>query len=293
MPPISPLDYDTRTAQEGAFCLKKFDGMLFCTDLDGTLLADDKTISKENMDAMAYFKSEGGLFTFITGRVPQTSQEIYRAVRPNAPYGCVNGGGIYDPIAERFLWKMILPREALALVREVDHNLPEIGIQLNTAEHIYFNKDNETMVAFRRSTGVENLTCHYEEVQEPILKVLFGHPSSAQIARLMELLHRHPDADRYDFIRSEQALYEILPKGVSKGAALCKMAELLGVDINRTIAIGDYNNDISMIRAAKLGIAVENAVEEAKAAADYVTVHHSESAIARIVDLLDRGILTL
>lgn len=273
--------------------MKKFDGMLFCTDLDGTLLAKDKTISKENMDAMEYFKSEGGRFTFITGRVPQTSQGIYRAVRPNAPYGCVNGGGIYDPIAETFLWKMILPREALALVREVDRCLPEIGIQVNTEEHIYFNKDNATMAAFRKGTGVPNLTCHYEEVEEPILKVLFGHPQNEQIEQLAALLQRHPDAARYDFIRSERTLYEILPKGVSKGAALLKMAELLGIDANKTIAIGDYNNDISMIRCAKLGIAVANAVDEAKAAADYIAVSHNESAIAHVVDLLDRGVLML
>ena len=50
--------------------------MLFCTDLDGTLYNDEKTVSKQNLDAIEYFKSEGGLFTFITGRVPATSKDI-------------------------------------------------------------------------------------------------------------------------------------------------------------------------------------------------------------------------
>ena len=74
----------------------KFDGILICTDLDGTLLGSDRKISKENIEAIEYFKSEGGLFTFITGRMPCLVNDIYNAIKPNAPFGCINGGGIYD-----------------------------------------------------------------------------------------------------------------------------------------------------------------------------------------------------
>ena len=63
--------------------------------------------------------------------------------------------------------------------------------------------------------------------------------------------------------------------------------------MEKTIAIGDYNNDVSMIRAAHLGVAVANAVPEAKAAADLITVSNDESAIARIIYALDRGEITL
>lgn len=107
---------------------------------------------------------------------------------------------------------------------------------------------------------------------------------------LIELLRSHPRAEEFDFIRSEKILYEILPKGVSKGALLCKMAQLLGIEMKHTVAVGDYNNDISMVRAAGIGFAVANGVPEVKAAADHVTVSNEEHAIARIVEELDRGI---
>ena len=58
----------------------KFDGILICTDLDGTLLRKDKSVSKENIEAIEYFKKEGGLFTFVTGRMPYTSKIIYEKV---------------------------------------------------------------------------------------------------------------------------------------------------------------------------------------------------------------------
>ncbi len=268
--------------------MKKFEGMLFCTDLDGTLYATDKTVSKENLDAIEYFKSEGGLFTFITGRPSQISGHINKLIKPNAPYGCLNGGGIYDPVTGTYRWKMTLPREMLELVRAVDEKLPEIGIQLNTEKEIYFNKDNPTMTWFRQVTRLPMISCHFEAVQEPVLKVVFGHEEDEQILALRDLLNHHPDAARYDFIRSERTLYEILPKGASKGMVLGKMAELLGISPDKTIAVGDYNNDISMVKAAKLGFAVANAVPEVKAVADCLTVSNDESAIAAIVDMLDR-----
>lgn len=269
--------------------MKKFEGILFCTDLDGTLYRDDKSVSRENLDAIEYFKSEGGLFTFITGRPPVTAVDICNRIHPNAPYGCFNGGAIYDPEKGEYLWSMELPEDVIELVREVDTRLPEIGIQYNTRKAVYFNKDNGALQHFRAVTGLENLSCHYSEVPEKAVKIIFAHLEEEPMNAVMKLLQSHPRAGEFDFIRSEKILYEILPKGVSKGTVLCKMAQLLGIEIKNTVAVGDYNNDISMIRAAGRGFAVANAVPEAKEAADYITVSNNEHAIAAIIDGLDQN----
>ena len=268
--------------------MKKFDGLLFCTDLDGTLYDSNKVVSERNLQAIEYFKAEGGLFTFITGRVPITSAEMCEIIKPNAPYGCINGGGIYDAVKGKYLWNVFLPEEVMELVRVVDKNLPEVGIQFNTEKEIYFNKDNAAMVRFREITGVPNISCHYEDVEEPVLKVVFAHHDPSQIEKLKELLASQPNAKFVDFIHSEKTLYEILPKGISKGAVLCKMADFVGIDQNKTIAVGDYYNDISMIKTAKCGIAVANAVDEVKAVADYVTVSNNEDAIAVIIEGIEQ-----
>ena len=267
--------------------LGKFSGLLFCTDLDGTLYSDDKTVSKENLDAIEYFKSEGGLFTFITGRVPQTSVHICNTIKPNAPFGCFNGGAVYDPVTEKYLYTILLPKEASELIDFVDRNLPEIGIQLTTEENAYFLKDSSAFVLFRELTGLPFLAADFDEEKEPVLRVAFAHTDGEKMDELIRLLESHPKSKDFDLIRSEKIYYEILPKGVSKGLALTKIAELLGIDPKNTIAVGDYNNDISMIKAAGIGFAVENAVEEAKAAADFITVSNNDSAIAAIVNYLD------
>ncbi len=269
----------------------KFDGILFCTDLDGTLLRRDKTVSPENREAIEYFKREGGRFTFITGRMPYYAYETYEMVQPNAPIGCVNGGGVYDYAEGKYLWTLPLSTEVVPLLEAVDREMPGVGLQVVGFYHSYFCKDNETMVRFRASTRLPDLTCDYHDVPEEIGKIIFGSDDGEEILRLERLLRSHPMAEEFEFIRSERTLFEILPKGSGKATAFSRIVELLGVDPRRTVAIGDYNNDVSMLRAAGLGVAVANACAEAKEAADHVTVSNEEHAIARVIEDIEKGIL--
>ena len=261
----------------------KFDGILLCTDLDGTLFRDDKTVSDENIEAIEYFKNEGGYFTFITGRMPFYAKYVADIVKPNAPVGCVNGGGIYDYSKGEYLWTALMPDNVTELVKCVDESFPGVGIQVNTYNRVYFCKDNETMVIYRRRTKAENIVRRYYEVEEPVAKIVFGSESEEDIDGIALMLKNHPLANEFEFIRSEKTLYEILPGGIGKGTSITNIASLLNIDINNTVAIGDYDNDISMFKSAGTGIAVANACEEAKKAADYITVSNEEHAIARVI----------
>ena len=271
--------------------MKRFEGVLICSDLDGTLLRSNHEISDENVRAIQYFKDNGGLFTFVTGRMPFFVSDIWSRVRPNAPFGCINGGGIYDWEQRKYLYAAELPKEALLLAEEVDRRLDGIGIQINTLEHVYFCRENPSMQDFRAATGVPNLQAPIRGVSEPMAKILFGDRREEMIARLAQILSEHPLADHFDFIRSEKTLYEILPKGTNKGVVLPKLCELLPQRPRLTIAVGDYHNDIPMLRGADIGIAVSNAHPDVLAIADRVTVSNNEHAIAQIIRNLESGIL--
>ena len=271
-----------------SFKMGIFDGILICTDLDGTLLKNDKSISTENIEAIEYFKEEGGIFTFVTGRMPFFVSDICEIVKPNGPFGCINGGGLYDYNKNEYIWTAEMSDKVIELVRLIDVKFPDVGFHVNTYNKTYFCKDNREMEHFRKVTNAPKLVCDYENVGEPIAKFVFGIESDDVIEAVNEALCEHPLADEFDFIRSEKTLFEILPKGIDKGKSIEKLCEYLNIDRARTIAVGDYNNDISMLKAAKIGIAVANACDEAIAAADYVTVSNEEDAIAKIIyDLKD------
>ena len=268
----------------------KFSGILICTDLDGTLFRKDKSISEENKKAIEYFKSEGGLFTFVTGRLPYYSKTAYDAVMPNAPFGCINGGGVYDGVTGEYVWACELPREALTLVEYIDRAFPEVGIQICCHRRTYFAKENALMEKFRGITGLPNLTSHYRDVAEPIAKVLFGTEDEEEMAGIARALAEHPLAADFGFIRSERTLYEILPKGINKGVALTKLSEHLGIEPGKTVAIGDYDNDVGMFLAAGLGVAVKNASLSALAAADLVLPRsNEEDAVAYLIYGIESG----
>lgn len=267
----------------------KFEGYLICSDLDGTLFRKDKTISNENKAAIRYFQKEGGIFTFITGRMPYYATRAYELVNPNGPVGCVNGGALYDYETQKYLWTQELSPEAAELVAVIDAQHPDVGIQMVGFDHTYFCKYNDTMVNFRKATNLPDLRCDYNHVPETIAKVLFGTEEDEKIRAIERTLRSHPKAENYGFIRSQHNLFEILPKGIGKGNAVAKLVELLGLDPEKTVAIGDYDNDISMFQAVKLGVAVANACPAALAAADHVTVSNEDHAIAKIIYQLDRG----
>ena len=106
----------------------KFEGVLICTDLDGTLLKNDKTISHENIEAIEYFKHEGGYFTFVTGRMPFFVSYVLDTIKPNAPFGCVNGAGIFDWGKEDYVCMADMPHSVIELVKYIDDNFPDVGI---------------------------------------------------------------------------------------------------------------------------------------------------------------------
>ncbi len=267
----------------------KFDGILICTDLDGTLFSSDKTISKENVNAIEYFQNEGGYFTFITGRMPFFVSDVTDFVKPNAPFGCVNGAGLYDFYKQEYVWTCVMDDKVVELLREIDEKIPTAAFQVNTFEHVYFCKENDVMKEFRRLTGLENLVCDYNNSPEPIAKIVFGCETEEEMLKIKALKDSHPAGAGFDYVRSEEYLCEYLTRGINKGTSIEKLCEYLGVDRRKTVAIGDYNNDIPMFHTAQIGIAVSNASEDALKAADCVTVSNDENAIAKVISDIEDG----
>ena len=119
-----------------------FSGCLICTDLDDTLLTTDKKISAKNKEAIEYFKSEGGLFTFATGRVVQSVNHYIDIIKPNAPIIMYNGCAIYDWEKEKLIHKAILDDDAVDIVRFIMSSCDFSSIQIVTEDKMYIYREN-------------------------------------------------------------------------------------------------------------------------------------------------------
>lgn len=268
----------------------KFDGMLLCTDLDDTLLTDNKQVSEKNRKAIDYFKSEGGLFTFSTGRVPMGARLILEYVVPNAPIVCFNGGGIYDFSENKMLWSRKLDSDAISAVEYVDRRLDFVGIEICTEEKIYFSKINAKVREHQILEKLPDNDLDYHDIPEVWQKVLFM-TEEHELNTVRRTISESPFADKYTFVQSSPWYYELLPKNSTKGDGLIQLGELCGIDRSRIIAVGDNENDLEMVKMAGVGIAVENAIPIVKSSADYITADNNSDAIAKVIYDLENGII--
>lgn len=246
----------------------KFDGWLICSDFDGTVYAD-KHLSDENCAAIRYFQSEGGLFTFASGRFSATFANFADYIKPNAPIVALGGsviaegdellycGGIDTKSAIRFGLELLTGKDG------VDALL------------LYTTKD---VIKVKREdhAAPEELSARLPERMPKMVTIVDAARSDELLAELGECAR-----GSYDVTRSWPRGIEFTAFEDTKGRSVLKLKELLGA--RHLVCVGDYENDISMIRAADIGYAVGNAVPSLKAAADRITVDCREHAIAAII----------
>ena len=206
----------------------KFDGILLCTDLDDTLLTTDKRVSDENSKAIEYFKSEGGLFTFATGRVPQGAKLMLNYVHPNAPMVCFNGAAIYDFNDEKLLWASTLDKGALKCVEYIDKMFDFVGIEVCTSDKIYFCKVNQKVREHQVLEDLPDNFLDYHDIKEDWVKVLFMVEEN-EIQQIRDAIANSPFVNDYEFVQSSPWYYELLPKNASKGEGLMHLADLMNV----------------------------------------------------------------
>lgn len=264
----------------------KFDGILLCSDLDGTLLKDDKTISSENYDAIEYFKANGGIFTIMTGRMSYALSTVLDKVTPNAPIGFGNGLGIYDTTTKSRLYSVNLDNSALKVAEYVFENYPDMGIELTTHDGIYCISTSDATIAHLGHDNLPLVKTTFEDFSKPLAKILFTNEPE-RIDELISDLKNFKYAEQFQLLRSDGKYYEVLPKNIGKHTLLKKLTEILGKDLKKTIAIGDNDNDSSMLSLADIGVAVSNASKAAKNAANMITVSNEEHAIAELIYILD------
>ncbi|PDO10635.1 MAG: hypothetical protein BLM47_05925 [Candidatus Reconcilbacillus cellulovorans] len=252
------------------------------TDVDGTLVDDRQNISDANLEAIRKFQERGGLVTLATGRVEDSARPFVRALGIKIPVILYNGAKIFDFKSEtcRFESRLepFVAETVLAAVRSF--GLDAVFYADGAAGVL---KRSAVIEAYERKDGIRcrELGPDAERFVRRSVKILVIDETGgfSTIEDALQDVREH-----CSIVRSEPTYLEVLPKGVSKGNALIKLSEMLGVPLQAVIAVGDQLNDLDMIRLAGLGVAVGNAHQEVKRAADVVVRSHLEDAIADIIE---------
>lgn len=252
------------------------------SDMDGTLLTNDKKISAENFDAIRRYTEAGGRFGIATGRSENIAAPFLKGLPLSLPAILYNGAAVYDFNEEKFLWRGELPRGlVIKLVTLALEVYPQICAEVYTDGIIQLvNRD----CVMDHYIPRENQRFEYKTLNDFgwCMKLLF-YGENAKLKEVERRLYEVTGGKGFQSTFSAPYYLEILPEGASKGAALEWIFENCGVDPKETAAIGDFYNDVSMIERAAVGAAPENAPADVRACADVVVADNEHSAVADFI----------
>ena len=259
---------------------------LLAADMDYTLLAPGKDIPEGNKEAIRALRDSSVAFTIATGRSSFLVGKFAEDLGIDVPIMTSNGGSLFDASARKqfasvdFEETKIKELLRFLMTRSADATLySDEGIFFTPAStrRGFVNSYNEGLAPEKQSPMIEIGMDFIEKDNLPKFNKILLISADEEITGA---LSSDPELE---VISSAPNLFDIMRSGVSKGNALLSLADYLGIPADNTFAIGDSDNDISMIESAKYGIAMGNATEGVKAAASYITANYDSLGFAKAV----------
>jgi hypothetical protein len=257
---------------------------LLALDVDGTLIDEAMVIPERVRRAVVQARERDVTVTLATGRMLEAALPFARALGIGTPLICYQGGLIQAPGDEEPLYRATMDP---GVVREV------LAWRAERGWHIVLYADDALFIAerrypesFYRDLLGENLHWVDDLVsvldhQEPVKFLFIAEPAGAD---RIEAATRQRFAGRMEIVRSHANFVEGNPLGVSKGDALRRLADDLGIVQERVMAIGDQGNDATMIGWAGVGVAMGNGSPAVKAIADWIAPSFSEHGAAVAIE---------
>ncbi len=261
---------------------------LIALDLDATLLDSRKKVSQRNLEALERARQMGILMVPVTGRPAQGLPQAVLDL-PGLRYAVTsNGATVRDLVEDRYLLeKHLTPRKCLevldacqnfAMIREVFREgvgyLTQADYDILMAR--YAGTPMWEYVLGTRQVLPGSIQDFLAQDDRPVEELFFLTDSPETKETLRERLSALPDIAFADPFPKD---LEVMAGGIDKGEAFLWLLDYLGIRPEETIAMGDGGSDIPLLRAAGIGIAMDNALDYVKAAADDVTASCDEDEV--------------
>lgn len=275
--------------------MKKFENIVIASDLDGTYFGTKQYLIPRNIEAVRYFCENGGHFTFATGRLPLFIRKPIPKPEDhiNMPAVMGNGTCIYDCLRAEILEEHFIDSNKVAEVVEYAKSLEgEVGSRATFREGFAVSDMNNPIVRHeyeRLPDFMDKRILPISEWESLSLYKANIMGSSECIDRLYPILSRKYGAE-IGVTRSASFMIELIPFGVTKARALKKLLESYFERQMTLVCVGDYDNDLEMLRLADVAICPSNANDNVKAISNHCLCSNDEGVIGDLVELLDRSI---
>ena len=272
-----------------------FSRYMIASDIDGTYLAPGSLLVQRNLDALARFRANGGLFTLSSGRIACTIHPNIPLIKEtlNAPAVLSNGALLHNfETGESFEETFIDERDSHEILAFLLEHCKEDILQLSAREGMFFNGETESIRRYVAPCAPG--TIFFTSSENWPLTHVYKFVLRQTPERLSEIrtLFFERFGDRFVVTTSGKTMLEIQCKDCNKAFGVAKLRRYVADANDRIlIACGDFENDIEMLQAADISVCPANACDKVKAIADYELCSCGEGLIADIIEGIENGTL--
>lgn len=252
-------------------------------DIDGTILNKEFKASRNVVDCLKRLSARGIKVVLATGRMYSATESVVKLLGIDTPVICYQGALVVDSKDNRVLYERNLPEKAAKLVVRY---LRQTGFHINLYQDdkLYVESDNEHIHRYvlERRIGYVVVDSFDEMGLSGVNKLLAIDGDVRRVAVLVEKLNNAFGGELLA-VKSMPTFCEITAKDATKGRAIEYLADFWGIKKSEIMAIGDQDNDIEMLRAAGIGVAMGNATPKLKTVADFITKSVDEDGVVYAV----------
>lgn len=257
---------------------------MIAIDLDGTLLTDDKRITRGNAEAIRTAMDAGYRVCIATGRAWPGAKEFVTALGIDTPVVTSNGAMIVNPLGEEVLFDLGLSEEEAKEIYAIGEQIPEVTQIVWSKCQCYASRMNVQAADYGNRFGRMKplpVPSIGELCERGVSKILWYFSDDSADSHAPTMIERF--GDRVTVETSTPFFLEFFHLGLSKAEAVKFVANRYGIGMERVLAIGDAGNDVPILRMAGIGVAMANASEPARTAADYVTGNNNQDGVAEAI----------
>jgi hypothetical protein len=258
---------------------------LVLSDVDGTLVTSDKTLTQASIDAVAALRAAGIAFAVTSGRPPRGMAMLIEPLGLTTPIGGFNGGLVVDP-QMRVLEKRSIPA---SIVPSIFESLGKAGLSVWCYQGVdWYVSDRDGPHVAQESSTVQfepKVRADFDGLVDDVAKVVGVSDDPDAVARGTDAV-RAQFADSVSATASQPYYLDVTHPDANKGQVVHYLASALDVPVEQIATIGDMPNDVLMFANSGLSIAMGNADREVQRAARRVTRSNDEDGFAHAVNEL-------
>jgi hypothetical protein len=253
------------------------------SDVDGTLLTNDKILTVRAQAAAAELRANGIIFSIVSSRPPRGLRMLLKPLGITTPVGCFNGGVLATPDLAVIAQHLLSPEIARRAVDMLNARGAQVWI-FSGQDWLVRHSDGPYVGFEERTVEFGPTTVEdFGPVLDAAAKIVGVSTDFELLARCERDLHAAL-VDQASVMRSQPYYLDITHPLANKGFALSEIAKLLGVPLAEIAAVGDGGNDVAMFERSGLSIAMGNAAPEVRRAADFVTDSNGEDGFANAIE---------